>query len=613
MKSPKSLKTTRQTTYPQEMTQQTSIGATKATEPLSVQELFDKAATVYKKDAKRFGGALRRFWDTAFEEGKKFGLEEARKEAFRVSMEAAYGQRVLEQGEELKKELRKELSEQIRAEIESELMKSNSDKAPSAVEKNRPIVDQQSALHLHLDPRPSIDYLPPEILSKIFLLTDVRSAIYLPSLTQIYPMNIDPSYRRSNSTGSHLGCVCRYWRGVTLNTPALWSSIFMDMDAPSLKARKNFEMHIERSATNFLSITLLFRTFSFGPCRRWMNQSSNLDLDQVPEAWRIMKCIIGHATRVRELSLCLPTANDNGDAFATSFMPAFRHRFGNLAHLVVYTHRNDPYVVLNAFTASPLRSIEIRDSSTTYDAQKHHFPCSRLTNVVIEDTNLTLATEVLSKSLSLRSARLDLRQNTPLPFNTSQCLLTNLSDLDLEITVDRFIRDIDVSFVNLLAFPALVSLSFTMLKARDSTVLPEKPAFSQAFIRFVKRSPKVQTFRLAWTYFNDEEMLMVLKEMQELTIFEFGVHGSFNGGLLIKELGEGRVAPKLKELKVRWFAGEIDWEVWKEMIHRRWLAEPPLRSVYLKVGAYFSVPESVQSWVQDMQLKGRAVMFGGFP
>ncbi|KAK7032573.1 hypothetical protein VNI00_012984 [Paramarasmius palmivorus] len=334
-----------------------------------------------------------------------------------------------------------------------------------------------------------------------------------------------------------------------------------------------------------------------------MSRSHELDFGDVPDIFRLMKSIFSHAERIQDLSLEASEV-DILTGFASMFMPHFRDHFVNLNHLVVAVHPYDdvPDILIKAFSASPLRGIEIYSPGDRYCLQR--LPYANLTDIAISTTDVLVATKIVSDFPSLRRAKFALRPKK-LPESISLHSLTHMHSLDITVQPWNYSDDSYSDFINLLTCPALTYLALGLSEYSDGPI-PVSGTFPQAVASFAKRSPQIQTFRLMFTTFDDEELLMILEQMTEVVVFDF-VQTPFVSGTLMKEIGFGRVMPKLNDLRIAWYAEKFDWEAWLDMVSSRWaLKEQALGSVYLRLWQN-EVPRYVRDWVREMQLAGRAV------
>ncbi|KAK7032570.1 hypothetical protein VNI00_012979 [Paramarasmius palmivorus] len=327
-----------------------------------------------------------------------------------------------------------------------------------------------------------------------------------------------------------------------------------------------------------------------------MMPSSESTTDDGPLPLRLVKSIFDHADRIRHLSLQF-VGQGEGAAFASGF-PPFRGRFVSLTHLLIeiYQSGHEVHDLLNAFSTSPLCSIELYNATATSSAI---FPYSRLSNIGIDDGDFSLFTDILSKARSLEHARFVLRKNTGLPNDISIQPIAKLRSLEIDMHVGlAYSRDY-IRLFNLLSCPALTSLTFSMFPERSKV-------FVHTFVGFIKRCPKIQSFTLGATEFEDEDLLMILAQMPELVFLDvllpYGVTSRF-----MQELGSARIVPKLKDLRGDIFSKRFDWNAFVDMVDCRWaMPNRSLRSVYW-ISDHVRVPESVLPWVRKLQREGLAI------
>ncbi|KAK7037618.1 hypothetical protein VNI00_010832 [Paramarasmius palmivorus] len=439
--------------------------------------------------------------------------------------------------------------------------------------------------------QPRIQSLPPEILSTIFILTNVK-----PFKTRFEERFYRKPYGdQLKLNGSLVGSVCRCWRALSLNTPALWSKIILDLSQlqypPTILER--LQMHFERSKSLPISVSLDFhRNFDFDSCLEFL-ESSQLEGDA---SFRLLKTIFDHAGRIQQLTL-----SGAREEFFTVLMPTFRDQFSNINRLALYNNTMTATNGLSTFSDARIQSIELRGVKLT---SEHCIPCSHLTSIIIDDIDLTLLIRVLAaNSSSLQHADVfvcdfSIPDNIPIP------TLPNLHTLNITAKETPrspftfFYHSSSANFLHQFACPALDTFSF-----QDVYELSKQSTFVHALASFLARSPHLRYLRLGGTLFKEEELFMLIDGIPTLSILDLFYSGTtrFMDDLATHISG-------LKDLRIHTADKKFDWDTFRGMVTALWEGqEPPrLQSVYLSTYRV-SVPDDIIVWVRDMQIEGRAI------
>ncbi|KAK7037611.1 hypothetical protein VNI00_010824 [Paramarasmius palmivorus] len=432
--------------------------------------------------------------------------------------------------------------------------------------------------------RSHIQSLPPEILSTIFILTNIKP------YKAPYKVR-EPYAGQLKLNGSLVGSVCRHWRNLSLNTPALWSKIILHLYqhpcSPAIRVLERLQMHLERSKAYPLSIFLNFnRGFGFDSCLEFLKSSQ-------PEgnvAFRLLKTIFDHVGRIRHLSL-----TGAFDGFFTILMPTFRDQFSNLIRLGLegdiapQGNRTNIANALSTFSNAQLHAIEVRETKLT---SEHCIPYSHLSSIFIDKIDLTLFVTVLgANSSSLQYARV-VFVDSSLPSNISIPTLSNLQTLS--ITAYSFYQAQSlINLFNQLTCPALDTFSFW----------GEDPStFGPAISSFLARSPYL---RCLYVY---EHLFVVLKGIPSISILV--LHLGSSGSRFIHDFAThlSTYMSTLKELKIRAYRRGFEWAAFKGMVTAFWECKkaPRLQSVYLSISKA-APPDDIVIWVRDMQIQGRVI------
>ncbi|KAK7037624.1 hypothetical protein VNI00_010840 [Paramarasmius palmivorus] len=436
-----------------------------------------------------------------------------------------------------------------------------------------------------------IQSLPPEILSTIFILTNIKP----------YKTRFEERFRRKpygdqlKLNGSLVGSVCRSWRTLSLNTPALWSKIILDLSqrqySPTIL--EHLQMHLERSKSHPLSIFLDFnRDFGFGSCLEFL-KSSQLEGEVT---FCLLKIIIDHAGRIQHLSL-----SGACDGFFTIVMPTFRDQFSNLIRLELKGDTMTAMNGLSTFSNAPLQSIELRGIMLT---SEHCIPYSYLTSIIIDAIDLTLLVRVFAANSALQHADVSICDSS-LSDNISIPTLPNLHTLN--ITAKHAPRSLFTfsyhssfaKFLYQLTCPTLDTFSF-----RDVYELSTQSTITHALASFLAKSPYLRYLRLCGTSFKEEELFMLIDRIPTLSILDLSYSDTtsrFMNGLATRKSG-------LKDLRIHTADKRFDWDTFRGMVTALWERQesPRLQSVYLSTYRV-SIPDDIIVWVRDMQIEGRAI------
>ncbi|KAK7037610.1 hypothetical protein VNI00_010823 [Paramarasmius palmivorus] len=439
-------------------------------------------------------------------------------------------------------------------------------------------------------PQSRIQSLPPEILSTIFILTNVKP----------YKTRFEERFRRKpygdqlKLNGSLVGSVCRYWRTLSLNTPALWSKIILDLSQlqypPTILER--LQMHFERSKSLPLSVSLDFHwNFHFDSCLEFL-ESSQLEGDV---SFRLLKTIFDHAGRIQRLTL-----SGAREQFFTILMPTFRDQFSDIRRLGLNKNTLTATNGLSTFSDARIQSIELRGVTLT---SEHCIPCSHLTSIIIDDIDLTLLVGVLAGNSSLQHADVSIC-NFSLPDNIPVPTLPDLNTLNItakDTPRSPFTFSYHSSFANFLhqlTCPTLDTFSF-----QDVYELSKQSTFVHALASFLARSPHLRYFRLGGTSFKEDELFMLIDGIPTISILDLSYSGTtrFMDDLATHISG-------LKDLRIHTANKRFDWDTFRGMVTALWERQesPRLQSVYLSTYRV-SVPDDIIIWVRDMQIEGRAI------
>ncbi|KAK7022767.1 hypothetical protein VNI00_016971 [Paramarasmius palmivorus] len=429
--------------------------------------------------------------------------------------------------------------------------------------------------------------------------------------TYIHPVDpfhdmYDTDYA-SFSTGSRLGRVCRHWRDVTLCTPALWASIFIEItNSPySSKTPERLKLYLQRSKASALSIAL---------------QVGALTLTSIH--FELILLVLQNAHRITRLALHL---TKGGVKITDLFQRHFSRPFTALTTLIVKADYNeDPCKVVEALNkqSSSLRHIGI--SSFGRFGYKP-LPIPQLTGLTINTISIDMLSLILSTSTHLQSLNASI-QFFGNPLATIP-VLEDLRSLDIKLLYGPFpfgCKEFTFNgyrkLVNLLSAPNLNRLSVKMSveveqypEWRASSVMDTFRDFASEFKSFIARCPVIQSFSLVSAYFEDSQLLSILGKMPNLLALD--VVDAVKGQMavtnrLMEALGTREVLPKLKDLRLdlpefNLRQGAFEEMLWSRRKHMHAHGDR-LRSAYLKVDDV-AMPDLDPDDLRELQREGLAV------
>uniref|UniRef100_A0A0W0GCW3 F-box domain-containing protein n=1 Tax=Moniliophthora roreri TaxID=221103 RepID=A0A0W0GCW3_MONRR len=464
---------------------------------------------------------------------------------------------------------------------------------------------------------PSIHRLPPEILTDIFINVDCISDHDIAYQSRFCHKS---SEHCSRSTGSHLGSVCVYWRGVTLSSPGLWASLLVEIEHSAYPEciLERLRLHIERSRSAALSVILKLTSYLRGDDHRNIVQALTASPHAAPPSldnnllvpYGLIKLIMDQTKRIRHFSLYLNTEEIDAEHFALPLFSHFQSRFPILEHITAdLPYGDDPQSVLDLFTpSSRIVSFGISDPILSSPLQ-YSFPYSRMTNVHIKETGAHGLWTILHLCPNLRAADVVLGYEEPGPLpSMTELFLQHLESLSIEV---RWLDDIDdlSVIINAVNLPALLSLSIGILRRQGIThntwdmagitqfTTSFTTSFTASFLSLIARSKSrststIERLQLNCFPFRCDELIALtekLPNLLELSISEpdweeTDLQNGRNQMLtcdVLEELASGRILPRLKNLRM---VVNNDW-VGSDAFERMIESRPRLDSVYLKIAA----------------------------
>ncbi|KAK7032562.1 hypothetical protein VNI00_012961 [Paramarasmius palmivorus] len=467
-----------------------------------------------------------------------------------------------------------------------------------------------------MNPTPPIDSLPLEILAGVFLEVNSRTNEGKPC-----PQNVFHKFRSSPySTASLLGSVCRGWRNVTLNTPALWASMLIEFDDSGYTecVIEHLQMHLERSMPGPLFIQMVFDKEDFhrdgyshlvsaagGAFHHGNDQSFHPELI-IP--CRIVEHVFHHSHRIRRLSLEFieryhPISDDR---FASSFLAQLRGRLPTLTHLAIDGLDLEPHDALDTLiNPSQLHSLVLLDMDSERPINLGRF--TRLDHLTLSAGDMDMLVESLSSCPSIRSAQLSLSQSYCSPGIELRTLsLPHLGALHIDF---EYVYDAEnlKEVLGIVSFPALKYLSCEIQRSSGSHITSEWIVVTQGLTSFAARCPLIISFSLVNFPFEDHHIISILERMPKLVTLDVD-EGCTDSTMItdrfLEKLGSASILPKLKELRLVMGRCASEKRVLEEMLRtRRASRGTQIRSAYFKVHNCSAPHFDVQS-LHELQKEG---------
>ncbi|KAJ7493414.1 hypothetical protein B0H11DRAFT_2006299 [Mycena galericulata] len=402
--------------------------------------------------------------------------------------------------------------------------------------------------------------LPPELTSMIFFHC-------LPEAEFIEP--------NTSAAPLVLLRICRQWRYIALSTPALWASLYIDLNRFGLPQQGFDDLicdWLSRSGDMPLSIQLHDDYCCF---------DSPVDEDQLQE---VLAMIGGLSARWQTIWFSV-FPHDLDDLFPVGA------NFRRLQKLSMESRCD--FTGYNDFPEYP--PYELKDAHSLREIQLYSAPWPKLTvpwaSLRIygsEKINVSESVDILRKGTSLSQCTLSLIHSvykTPIP---SHPPITNIRDLTLSERADGTEPLLVMDLLRCLTLPALEHLA---LKFRDPEDRP--PADVTEFIFFASRSSlrQLQVLTLCLMPASETGLLQCLECTQSITTLQLQLPTSM-AAVLDRLARDPVFLPRLESFHIVNFSpcySEIDPEVYRgpgaeniiEMISSRWYA-PAGRSVQLR-------------------------------
>ncbi|PBK68626.1 hypothetical protein ARMSODRAFT_1019739 [Armillaria solidipes] len=388
-------------------------------------------------------------------------------------------------------------------------------------------------------PSPPIHSLPPEILSKIFLL------VVAGSYSVLEPLHDGPWL---------LGRVCRRWRDIAWGYPALWSSfVLVDWQGQIKPMREEigarmFRQALQRTRQNGLSMTIwIYHTF--------------------PDA--IMETLMQHSRQWEDVCL-LGRPSLQWTRSLLNFPPV---HFPSLKSLFVsYQHSMDNLTtILSMFKNAPhLRSLEFDVRMPPFDLGMIPFPWSHITHLTMSfakssRVELTVTLLRLCPSLEELTERTVFRHDpevatiAPLTLSKLRSLILGRSQL----------------LLGYLICPVLEHLSSTMPHA-------DHPSPNLTISQFFARSGsqlQTLTLRISQDTLNPDQLFPYIPQLRKLVLLLADSENDSDPARFLKGFSgeKGVMLPSLSVLELsanKLFTDDIRLEGRDELlvsiIERRW-------------------------------------------
>ncbi|KAI3612563.1 hypothetical protein WG66_009831 [Moniliophthora roreri] len=431
----------------------------------------------------------------------------------------------------------------------------------------------------------SINSMPPELLSHIFLSVDTQYCYGISTQSQLYP----PYFPlRSNSTPSHLGSVCTYWRKVSLATPALWASLHIIIPGFNHSGiLERVRTHLERSGSSLLSIIL-----------SGDRALSNDDLDLVSEAvvaaepfqnlpghllvlCEVLRSIFHQADRITRFSLRIP-----GQVSTASLLLRSQHRFVTLSHLSIPLQPQESMRSLFDMlgSLSCLRSLEIFDLEPREVDRTMASKLAQITRIRIGLATLDQICTLLSFCPNVCSARVALcdSRNYHSPPNIPNLPLLHLHAFHIDIDAFTQMECVAALFTAMVVSPRLTELTVTTSPRNHA----EQRAQDVLFPALQPLLTNLDTFCIEGFHLDRSKFSLLLERMPNLCHLEVvdikRWVEEYNRAMfvgLLEDLSEWRVTPRLTTLRLslRNWVGD---NLFENMLESR---VGTLHSVYLEL------------------------------
>ncbi|PBK87795.1 hypothetical protein ARMGADRAFT_444401 [Armillaria gallica] len=388
-------------------------------------------------------------------------------------------------------------------------------------------------------PNPPIHSLPPEILSKIFLLAVSGS------YSVLEPLHDGPWL---------LGRVCHQWRDIAWGYPALWSSfVLVDWQGQIKPMREEigarmFREALQRTRQNTLSMTIwIYHTFPDAIIETLMQHS---------QQWGDV-CLLGHPSL----------------QWTRSLLNSPPVHFPSLKSLVVsYQHSmNNLTAILSMFQNAPsFRSLEFDVRMPPYDLGTIPFPWSNITHLTMSFEKFTRM-ELIFTHLRLCPNLEELTERTVFRPDPDVATIAPLTLAKLRSLILRRSH----LLLGYLICPVLEHLSFTM-------PLADYPSSNLTISRFFARSRsqlQALTLRISRGTLDPDQLFSYVPQLRTLVLLLAGSEndsdpaGSLKG--LLDERGAMLTSLSVLQLSAnKLFTDDIRLEGRDELlvriIERRW-------------------------------------------
>ncbi|EEB90172.1 hypothetical protein MPER_11658 [Moniliophthora perniciosa FA553] len=321
----------------------------------------------------------------------------------------------------------------------------------------------------------------------------------------------------------------------------------------------------------------------------------------------LLKLVLGQASRIRHLALCLGAIGSNPEYFAYSLFPHFQNQFLILEHIIArYPSRfDDTESLLDLFTPSS-RIVSFGITNPVLSSSRQYaFHYSRMTNVHIKYTRACGFWTILRLCPNLRTADVALcygrdDEESALSSSMVELTLQHLESLSIQVTHSDGVDDLP-AIINAINLPALSSLSIGMPLAggrriyRDIWYMIGVTPFVMSFLRFITRSQSrstltIERLELNCFPFQCDELVALMEKLPDLrdlfisesNWWETDPQNGRNQTLachVLEALASGRILPKMKNLRM---VVNNDW-VGSDAFERMMESRPRLDSVYLKI------------------------------
>ncbi|KAK7039114.1 hypothetical protein VNI00_010299 [Paramarasmius palmivorus] len=400
--------------------------------------------------------------------------------------------------------------------------------------------------------------LPPELLSRIFVLTD-STAVVAP--------------RKCESEAMVIASVCAYWHTISMHTSEMWGNILLKITSGVYPRDilTFFELHLERARL----FTVALGLEGCEDIEEWRSYFQNAVKNMVGPSTtqeRLLKVMMQHADRIQ--SFCIGCSGSVDDVLTEELLlPFLNHyvpHFRSLENLefIIFTlrpvaHLLDPFSSFSGLKRIHLSHIDVPDDL----ALATLFPFENLTSLEVSWTSTAVAAMLLQRCPNLTTASFGI---ACLPSSQSKdtLVLQHLQSLTISLDDDEWSPEI----LGLSIFIASLKLSslrqFTLLGVEDPS---DNHPFPKSFIPSITHLlTNVEVFHIERVDVDLASLLAGMLRLRELVIG--GTGETISVGFL-------RKVKRLKAMRLL-----LSGDLWTKE-HTNALAESGIQSLYIELNS----------------------------